>query len=301
MSEQVSPISYVEWGHQVSKSYLEDGVSMNDGIAKIADQNDLLPAQIQRVCEIANHRTYQQLYKSSEDKTFNFDLAEPGKIIDALETEQVKVSHDYFGLPKATGSVDVNQIFNVNRISNAPDVDERVKRAEAAIEKLAAAREEANRRLIVVRQEIVDCEQEFYKMAKQMVINGTPLEDIWGAARELGNEEQMVDIFVKTAQKMADEGLFGAKLQYLMKKKAEAVDPNLISDKLKSLSKPVGVQVVNGRHPIVMALNTLAGKKKDEQKLYSVVYTIDEKDKYVKSRIKDLNSSRKVDQFVGQE
>jgi hypothetical protein len=298
MAEQISPVKYVEWGYEASRGFLEDGTPMNMSIVKIAQDNELLPVQIQRVCEVANHRTYAQLFKAAEDKTFTFDVADSEQIIGSLDATSEKIASDYYRAPRKGGGVDVNKIFGVTELSNEPEVDEKVKVAKQVMEKLGAARKELRAMAYGLIRRVDGGENEFYKMAKQMHLNGTPLEEVWGVARTLPNQEHVVDLFIKTAERMAEEGIFGAKLQYLMKKKGEAVDKSLISDKLQSLNKPVGVTVVNGSHPIVTTINTLAGDKANLDRTVKAVKTLDEKFDYVKKRIEDLNTSKKTDQFV---
>ena len=299
MGETISPMQFVEWGHIASKDFLENGMSMNASILKLAEVNDLLPTQIQRICEVANHSTYAQLFKSAQDKTFTFEVADPNKIVSALDSDQQeKVASDYFSAPKKTTSVDVNKIFGISEISNAPEVEEGVKVANQVIQKIESAKEEINSRQVMLNHKIESENENFYKLAKQMVLTGTPLEEIWTATRKLGDEDRIAQIFVKTAERMVEEGVLGAKLQYLMKKHGEAVDESLISPRLKNMSEPIGVQIINGSHPIVVSLNTLANYQADYESNNRAGKTLDEKLVYVRNRIGDLNKSKKVDQFV---
>lgn len=295
----ISPLAFVEWGHVASKDFLENGISMNASILKLAEVNDLLPTQIQRVCEVANHQTYASLFKTAQDKTFNFEVADSDKIIAALDSNQhEKVASDYFHAPKKS-LVDVNKIFGISEISNTPEIEEKVKIANQVLEKIQSAKEEISSRQVMLRHKIEAETINFYKLAKQMVMTGTPLEEIWTATRKLThNEDQVAQIFVKVAEQMVREGVLGAKLQYLMKKQGEAVDPALISPRLKDMSEPIGVQVINGRHPICVSLNTLANYQTEFESNNRAGKTLDEKFVYVRNRIGDLNKSKKVDQFV---
>jgi len=303
MSETtISPLSFIEFGHIASKSFLEDGVSMNSSILKIAEDNDLLPTQIQRVCEVANHNTYAMLFKTAQDKTFTFEVADPNKIVSVLDSpSREKVATDYFSAPTKV-AIDVNKIFGILGTSNIPEVEEKIKVANQVIEKLQSAKDEINSRQVMLRHKIEAENENFYKLAKEMVLSGTPLEQLWTSTRKLGtNEDQIAQIYVKTAERMLEEGVLGAKLQYLLKKHGEAVDPALISSKLKDMSEPIGVQVINGSHPIVVSLNTLANYQADYESNNRAGKTLDEKFVYVRNRIGDLNSSKKVDQYIEKE
>jgi len=298
MGETISPLQFVEWGHIVSKDFIENGMSMNTSILKLAEVNDLMPTQIQRVCEVANHSTYAQLFKSAQDKTFTFEVADPNKIVSALDSDQhEKVASDYFTAPKKS-TIDVNKIFGVSEIGNVPEVEEGIKIANQVIQKIESAKEEISSRQVMLNHKIEAENENFYKLAKEMVLTGATLDDLWTATRNLGDENRIALIFVKTAERMVNEGVLGAKLQYLMKKHGEAVDEALISPKLKNMSEPIGVQVINGSHPIVVSLNTLANYQADYESNNRAGKTLDEKLVYVRNRIGDLNKSKKVDQFV---
>jgi len=297
----ITPLNFAEWAHAASRDYIANGTLMNTSIVKVARENELSPMQIQRVCEIANHHAYSELFKSAEDKTFDFPLASTEEIMEALKEEPEKVAADYILDPVGSKrEIDSNRVFGVSEIGNEPEIEERQKLARKALEKIAAAKEEISGMSVFNHEEIVGLEDEFYKIAKQMVLEGTSLRDIRAACQGSWDSPRAEELIVKTAMKMAREGVLGAKLEYLMKT-SEAVDAALISDKLAKNNAGVPVRVINGNHPIVSTINTLNDKYKDADNMEQSLEVLDDKARMVRSKMEDLNTSKKVDQYIQKE
>ena len=66
---------------EASAAYLQDQVPLEDSIVKMSQARDMNPHQVQRLCEFANLKTFQTLYKTSSDKSFEFDVADIKKIL----------------------------------------------------------------------------------------------------------------------------------------------------------------------------------------------------------------------------
>ena len=69
---------------EAANDFIENGVPMNDAIVKVAQDSGLNRLQIKRVTEMANHAANDTLRKTAEDKTFQFELADYGAVIDRL-------------------------------------------------------------------------------------------------------------------------------------------------------------------------------------------------------------------------
>ena len=140
------------------------------------------------------------------------------KTIFSVIKEPEKVAADYMFDPVGSKrEIDSNKVFGVSEIGNEPEIEERQKLAKKALEKIAAAKEEIIGMSTFNNEEIVRLEGEFYKIAKQMVLEGTPLCDIRTACQGSWDSPRAEELIVKTAMKMAREGVLGAKLEYLMK------------------------------------------------------------------------------------
>jgi len=294
----ITPLNFAEWGHSASDQFLADGTPMSQVITKIAAENELSPTQIQRVCEIANHRAYAELFKTAEDKTFGFPLAKAEEVMEMLQAEPEKVASDYYLDPVGTRrGVDCNKIFGIEELGNSASVSEAEKIAGIVLEKIAAAKDEIRSRLSIMGNEIDGLEGEFYKQAKQMVLDDTPISEINAAVRDQWQDEEATKLMAKTAVALAAEGIFGARIQHMVKT-SEAVEQDLISGQLAAENKGVPVRVINGNHPIICTINTLADRWKDAGNMEQSLEVLDEKARMVKTKMKDLNTSKKVDQFV---
>jgi hypothetical protein len=64
------------FARHAADAFLSNGVSLNESIAKIAEDNGLNPDQCRRVVEIANHQTNDALRKQASDRTYTFDMAD---------------------------------------------------------------------------------------------------------------------------------------------------------------------------------------------------------------------------------
>lgn len=64
------------WGLEAADSFLTAQAALNDTITKIASDNYLNKEQIQRVCEFANLRVYEDMMKTAGDKRAEFPLAD---------------------------------------------------------------------------------------------------------------------------------------------------------------------------------------------------------------------------------
>lgn len=86
----ISPETLEMLGKEAANRFLEQGVALNDGIAKLAGSHpDISPEQIRRVAEFANTAVY--LAKHDQSKTAGagssypqFELADPARIIQDL-------------------------------------------------------------------------------------------------------------------------------------------------------------------------------------------------------------------------
>ena len=169
----IDPALFVEWGSQASTSVLTKGGSLNKEIAKLAVDNDLNPAQIKRVCENANLKTYSVLFFNNREKALDFDTATPEKVASELEHIPVTpIISDYLKQPsfhKTAEDKELNRIFGVDTVSNEHDVEEKIKIARAFGRKLQVTRKEANLRLYEVEMKKEAAENSLYDVAMDLI------------------------------------------------------------------------------------------------------------------------------------
>jgi len=78
----VSKQDYENFAVEIAKDYIDNGVSLEDGIYKKASDLGLNPFQVKQLTWQTNTRTHLDLFeKKAEDKIIEFPLAEAGNII----------------------------------------------------------------------------------------------------------------------------------------------------------------------------------------------------------------------------
>lgn len=87
---KISPESLEMMGKQAANMFLEEGIALNDSIAKLAGEHaDISAEQVKRIAEFANTNVYlakhdQNKASGSEHSYPQYDLADPGRIIQDL-------------------------------------------------------------------------------------------------------------------------------------------------------------------------------------------------------------------------
>ena len=89
-TEFLSPLSEKrgspDWISKNAARILEEsGKDLTEIVAKIAHDENLNPHEVARVCEESNKQVFGQLYKSSDDKTFEFKVADAGRVLGILD------------------------------------------------------------------------------------------------------------------------------------------------------------------------------------------------------------------------
>ena len=100
------------FGKEAAQRYLESNESLTDSIVKIASDNNLNRAQINRVVETANTSTYLSLFKTAEEKYIEFPVADAEKVAQALNIIP--------GNPEVLGDYDAPPIQQLTHIDIFP-------------------------------------------------------------------------------------------------------------------------------------------------------------------------------------
>ena len=92
--ESSSPDDISRHAERVATDYVNDRIPLNQGITKVANDNNLNAEQVKRVVEKANNETFNLMLKAGYDKNITFDVADFNIISKALtpEKEQVKTA-----------------------------------------------------------------------------------------------------------------------------------------------------------------------------------------------------------------
>lgn len=323
------PTQYQEWAQRAVSEFLENDVSLNDSISKIASENNLTPTQVRQVCQQANVATYESLFPTKEDKTFTFPIASPSDILGSIQQEEKvaqgkKVPADYFlEPPKPRVSGDLNLAFGIEKISNEHEVAEKIAQLKQLHENFNLAAEEI-RNLQMDNKIATDQAREHTQHEiEQFILVGdedrlATMKKVAKAIR-LGvpteNHKIAFSEFIKISEYLVKKGVFGALAQFQhekdggemvrsaiagLAKQAEAVQEDLISKtQLTGSESPLDkVQIVNGNHPILASINQLVNQVSEEDRLKQGLMMLEDKASYAIRRINDLNTSAQTDQYV---
>jgi hypothetical protein len=260
---KVSMETFREWANSVAHQYLSGQATPSEGVTKIAQIEELTPAQIELLATETNKLIHTQKHASaSTNKYFaaDFPHADAKTIIASLQaTDHVKVAA-VAPDPTFEGGPDEFSMFGVE----APVMDKTaaVKRElRGAEEKIAAVLENATDRVTIAKYAAESSEMAFLKTARQLVLGAdSPTERL----QTIGMIDHMLKTakmtFAKTAlaklaYTLGREGLLNPKqtedtMNYLMAKEADMKAPEgLISGWLPA-------RVINGNHPLYITLKT---------------------------------------------
>lgn len=226
MSKLIHPSKFTELASQASQEFLEKGTDLTDSIVKIAELNSLTPGQIGQVCQQANVLTYEHLFKTAEDKTFQFPLADSKKVVEQLtpETETVTPANeliDYLTDPPAVKvaktTEDYMRAFGVTEMSNEPQVHEKVAQAKKLRVNIESARDEIERQIIDNHHVAEQIREKVAHEMRQVILSDDDgrlaglqkvAKVVWHGVASDRLGLALIEIH-KIASKFAEQGMFG--------------------------------------------------------------------------------------------
>ena len=206
----ISPEALELMGKKAATSFLADGVGLNDAIAKLAaDYSDISPEQVKRVVEFANTAVY--LAKHDQSKTAGdehsypqFELADAGRIIQDLSdgarpTVVTKTDLDYTReaqKPKLASAPLDAALAEMFKTASADDADFSpetvVHQLLSTKEMLQNLRHNLQDRYNQNESLFKEATAEFYVHAKQHMLDGGSLADVYSAASSTGVSDNHV-------------------------------------------------------------------------------------------------------------
>ena len=289
--------SYAQWGGEIATNYLKGGVSMHDGVKKVAQENSLNPEQIRRTAEAANIAAYQQSLPDRGGGDVRFDPVRGADVVRDLNGPEKVASIssvDYNSMPPTLTQVKVAEL---RAFPQAYIQDEMVKESErredadagylshgdvlALVGKLETCKDElmCKRATEYSRTEAALCR--LTEDVRLSLMDGNDIDDIvkLSIAARPEHKELVTDVFGHVISKLAAKGYIkiGGHV-----KVGVLVDPKLISSKLKELSPGVEVKVINGSHPIFKSLDMCNDVRFDKKKNDEGLSIVDDKLKKAK-------------------
>lgn len=233
-------------GDEASSDYLDRGIPLSESIIKIAQSRDFTPHQIQRVCEFANLKTFQELYKTSEDKTFQFDVADIKGLLNDLNSPETSVTKVAYTAPTTNDedfSSIMDELFPEVELSKAADEEKPCDMVEGiprndvkkTMQRIELTKQSMSDEVNMMKLAAPDLEDEIYRVVKQSIMNrDLDHNEIYAAAiqRFPAQRDRVKEILNKVFSRLQKEHI---------------LDP---TEQIK-ISAPTGKLLINDNHPFI--------------------------------------------------
>jgi hypothetical protein len=277
------------WAEKAASQYLDKGISLNDSIEKIAQENLLNEEQVRRVSEFANISTNLELFEREEDKRFEFPQADSSAIwskvsSDSSHEKTASIFSDYL-LPPSRRYIPNQETEKVaSEQVIAKSQDELIEE----IEKTGQAIKELEMEKMAAEMSHLNAEQDLYDQVKQVVLNGDfTFKEVCACALQHADNPSRQGI-VKEALLKAGYNLvqndFALEKQEVIKL-AEAVPEDYIADSFDSPSLPIMIR--NGNLNLYYTLDTLVKQKERVSDYDKPLLHLNDNVRYVKRTLVD--------------
>jgi hypothetical protein len=275
-------------GETAAKRYIDGQTPLNETIRKLADQHDLNPHQIERVCETANLATHQALWpRMREKEKIAFELADAKKIKGerAVKPADRALAADYAGPPTGIPRPGLTLAALLGTDAKAgheglAGPSER-QRLQVALQKKAAERKRLRDQVLVAGMEAETAEKLAYDAVKQEVLGGRPVSAILDAARAAGLAKLASDLLPKFEERLIAESSGSARAG-LEKRAVGRAPEDLVSDDLGATT------IVNGAHPVLVSLDTVDKKNGIVANLLYNLLRIDDEMRVYNQKLREL-------------
>ena len=252
-----NPIRFADYARTAASDFVEKNLPLNESIAKLAEKANLTPVQIQRVVELANLDVNDRMFKVATEKTFTFPLATLEGVQGILHKPEptVKTAAVFEAMfPSAVAKREATTEKVASFLATVSESIPMEKRAEAAFSELKG---EASKRLSAAMlktaealRDLDKCYDGILDKAREYVLlEKNRLGDMFKFACIA--RPQSVGLWKNLFEDVKDDLL----------KVAHPVDKKLIDEKLEMPGAPV--EVINGRHALLIDLDTFRQKVSD--------------------------------------
>lgn len=285
----LSPEALELMGKQAANRFLNEGLSLNESISKLAAEHpDIGGEQVKRIAEFANNAVY--LAKHDQSKTAGaessypqFELADPARIIQdmsdgARPTVSTPTDIEYSRMPERTKTASVEDDGVLEQIFGQPTPSKDYSRETAVTEihdtkvELEGLRANLETRAEHVTMSLKEAQAEYYDQVKRHLLGGGNFADVIVAAQTSGEEKG------KIAQ------AFQPVIERLLREKvASATRLQVMTEQLEKVAH----RVVNEEHPLVVNFRAILSLQDDVEKVAAALTDVDEQIGRVKGFIKE--------------
>ncbi len=290
----ISPERLESLGKEAANMFLNESVSLNEGIAKLAGAYpDINQEQVKRICEFANTDVYLAKHDKSktagDDSSYpQFELADPARVIQDLSdgarpTTVTRTDVDYGLQPlkkeKMSASKSdllLEEMFGMKEAKEREDLDFT---RDSAIHQLTDAKDS----LIGLRDSLShtgenfdlsfkEASADFYDTVKRHLLGGEGFEDVMNAAKSSGaSNEKITEMMVPVVARLLKEKVSSAEI---------------LKVGVKNLEK-VAHRVLNYEHPLVKSFMEMISLDQEIEKVASGLGSVEAELKKVNSVIKE--------------
>jgi hypothetical protein len=276
----LSPEKLELLGKEAANLFLDKGVALNQGIAKLAGAHDGINLeQVKRVCEFANTSVYLAYHDKNkiagaESSYPQFELADPARVFQdlsdgAMPTKLTQTDVDYGKQPlkQKTSSAKTIQVFeDTFGLDKTAHVTE-----ESAVQDVMGTKDDLTslRASLLNSGEQLDmlkaaAEAEYYNAVKTHLLEGNNFADVVNAADNCGVAgDKVAEILTPMFTKLVDE---------------EVITLDKVSSVLRdreSLEK-LSHRILNDEHPFISTLRAIAAADAEIDKVAASLDDIDD-------------------------
>lgn len=296
----ISPESLELMGKQAANMFLNEDVSLNEGVAKLAAEHpDINHEQVKRVCEFANTAVYlarhdQSKTAGAESSYPQFPLADPARIIQDLSdgarpTVVTPTDADYGRQPEKKQKVSSSkadellaELFQTKEAQARTGIDfskeSGVQEVMDAKGSLTSLRDSLSSTGEGFDLSFKEASAEYYDTVKRHILDGGDFVDVLAGAKTAAiGDERLAEVL-------------GPVIDGLLREKVATA--HVLVRSTKALEK-VAHRVVNENHPLVVLPRTLGSLDVEIDKIAHSLKDVD-------SQLSRVNGFIKEQFFAGQ-
>jgi hypothetical protein len=269
----LSPEALELMGKQAANRFLDEGIPLNEGIAKLASEHaDINADQVRRVVEFANKATYLGLHDKAKtagakESYPQFALADSTVILGSLGEEASPlrtptVDTDYSSSVEKRASIEgtvadnlLADLFQVKKTAEVAHTrDAVVEEIVSVKEDLTSLRDHLTHTASTLDTLWKEAQEDYYDHVRRHMLNGGSLADVVASSRIPGVEQEKISSALQP---------FVVRLL-----KDKVASPAQMQEQVKGFEK-VAHRILNENHPLVTTFRAYLSLDSEIQKVAS--------------------------------
>lgn len=282
-----------DWSTEAADAFLNSGVPLNDSIRKIASRETLNREKVARVVEEANRQVWLKTFETAPDKCFSFKVADVAEIVPAKAAPEGVQMVRVTPAEKTGGHVKTASQFLQERAENGTPFQI----ARDVYEKAVLVTEVYREKSILAHDARIAAETEFCKVAQEMVgLEDYTYEEICDVAVSLRQDyAKKIATLLKVAAIHQGTNFHIPDMvkTAIAKTAGAAVDPGEHDIVTQLSCSGMPVEVINGGHKLVIALDTLIAQDTEADRANKNLWSADDTVKYLRKEIRNYMATHR--------